>query len=290
MGTKQISSEEILTWRRVNLSKGGRKVDIDWLLDVGGGLSSSELYKIILYPERSFLLEKSLQELEDIWKFHLTTNKPLQHIIGKCPWRDFVLEVNSDALIPRQESELLIELALKRFKNKSKGVWADLGTGSGAIAIGLARSFPEWNGHAVDCSKKAISLAIKNINSFSLKKKVSIHLGSWFEPLQKLNNSIDLVVANPPYIPRSLITKLHPTVRDYEPFLALCGGDDGMDACRKVVSGAFEVLSSGGYLIFEHHHDQSDRALGLLVDYGYKNVSYENDLQGIRRFAIGSHP
>ena len=128
------------------------------------------------------------------------------------------------------------------------------------------------------------------MNNLCPNNNVSFYLGSWLKPLKKLNNSFNLIVSNPPYIPTSLLNKLHPTVKNFEPHLALCGGEDGLDSCRKLVSGAFDSLCSGGWLIFEHHFDQSNRVLQLLIDNGYKNVTYENDFQGIRRFAMGSHP
>ena len=290
MGLHKFLGKEILTWRKVNLSKGGRSIDLDWLLDIGGGLRWSDLQTIFLSPQKHFFLEKTLDELEDICKVHVKTHKPLQQIIGKCPWRDFILEVNSHALIPRQESELLVDLALSKFDECEKGVWADLGTGSGAIAIALARSLPRWNGHAVDCSKEALILAKKNFDNICCSQKVSFYLGSWVEPLRELNNCFNLIIANPPYIPKAFLNQLHPTVKNFEPVLALCGGLDGLDSCRKVVSGSYKKLCSGGWLIFEHHYDQSDRALKLLIENGYESVSYENDLQGIKRFAMGRHP
>ena len=101
---------------------------------------------------------------------------------------------------------------------------------------------------------------------------------------------IQLAIANPPYIPRSVFKKLDPIVRDHEPRLALYGGEDGLDSCRKVVSGSIGALCSGGWLMFEHHHDQSEEAMKLMVDAGLENVSSQNDLEGKRRFAIGRHP
>tara|TARA_Y100001968_G_scaffold321662_1_gene356456 strand:- start:3405 stop:4277 length:873 start_codon:yes stop_codon:yes gene_type:complete len=290
MGFITYLGREILSWRKINLSQGGRRVDIDWLLDIGGGLCWSDLQKIVLYPQKHFEMEKSLDELGDIWNSHIKTGKPLQHLIGKCPWRDFILEVNSDVLIPRQETELLVDLALSKFKNSCEGVWADLGTGSGAIAIALSKSFPSWDGHAVDCSKGALNLAKKNFNNLCPASKVSFYLGDWLDPLSELKNSFNLIIANPPYIPRVLLNQLPPMVKDFEPILALCGGEDGLESCRKLVSGAFESLCSGGWLIFEHHHDQSERALKLLIENDYENVSFANDLEGIKRFAMGSHP
>ena len=282
--------EEILSWKKSLLYRGGRKVDLDWLLDIEGGLSWSDSQKILLYPNDYFSLQVSLNDLSHVWATHLETNKPLQHIICKCPWRDFVLEASPHALIPRQETELLIDFALSKFEKDSQGIWADLGTGSGAMAIAMARSLPKWEGHAVDCSQKALSLAIKNFKVLSPSSRVRFHLGNWWDPIKKLKNEFSLVLSNPPYIPNFHLKNLESIVRDNEPMVALCGGEDGLQSCRELVFGAIEGLCSGGWLMFEHHYDQSDQALNLMVDAGFQDVYFENDLQGIKRFAIGRHP
>ena len=278
--------EEILDWRRINLSKGGRRTDIDWLLDIEGDIGSSKLHKIILYPANSFEFKSSLEKLTEIWELHLNSKKPLQYIIGKCPWRDFVLEVNNDVLIPRQETELIVDIAINKIGKVPYGNWVDLGTGSGALAVALARSFPGWDGHASDCSESVLLVAKKNFNSLSPNSNITFHLGRWWEPLKQYKGIFDLVVSNPPYIPVHIFNKLDPIVRDFEPSLALCGGEDGFDCCKEVIAGSIIGLRSGGWLIFEHHYDQSEKARKLLVDFGFDQVAWENDLQGIRRFAI----
>lgn len=290
MGLKTYHAENILAWRKDVLSRGGRKVDLDWLLDIVGGLCWSDLQNLYLNPNHLVSLRISLEELEIIWKLHISEQRPLQHLIGKCYWRDFVLEVSSDVLIPRQETELLVDFVLQKFDNNSNGVWVDLGTGSGALAIALARALTEWEGHAIDCSSAALSLAARNFARLSPDSKVCFHLGDWWQPLSPWKGSIQIAVANPPYIPKSVFNKLHPIVRDNEPRLALFGGEDGLDSCRKLVSGSIDYLSPGGWLFFEHHHDQSKNALQMMVEAGFENVSFEKDLEGVRRFAIGSKP
>ena len=287
MESNEYSAEIILSWRRNLLSNGGRHVELDWLLDIGAGLSWVDLQRLYLYPQKLISLERSLEELSVIWGIHLREGRPLQHLIGKCYWRDFQLEINSDALIPRQETELLIDFALEKVDQKLKGFWVDLGTGSGALSIALSKALPRWEGHAVDCSQSALALAKRNLRALCPDSKVKLHLGSWWEPLKRLNGSIDLAIANPPYIPTSIMNQLDPMIRNHEPEIALCGGLDGLDACREVVAGAIAGLSSGGWLIFEHHHDQGQQALQLMEDNGFKNVSFKNDLEGINRFVMG---
>ena len=269
------------------LCKGGRKVDFDWLLDLAAGVDWTQLQKIIINPELLISLSVQIEELENIWLNHLNDQVPLQYLISKCPWRDFELEISSNVLIPRQETELLIDIALEKIKNIKVGTWADLGTGAGPLAISLAKSLPNWKGHAVDISYDALKLAKRNLNVLVPNAKVDFLLGNWWEPLKKYSGSFELVLSNPPYIPTNLIQDLHPVVKNHEPHIALDGGEDGMDASRKIIFGSLNGLCKGGWLILEHHHDQSENIINLMKSIaGIEEVSFENDLNGIKRFAM----
>ena len=281
-----LLGKTFLIWRKKMILKGGSKVDFDWLLDIYAGVSWSKLQNIILNPDQCFSLEISIEEIEVIWESHLKDNTPLQYLISKCPWRNFELEVSADALIPRQETEFLIDFALKKVLNSSCGRWADLGTGSGPIAISLAQSLPNWKGHAVDISKDALELAKRNLESLAPKSNVKLSLGYWWEPLQSWWGSFDLVLSNPPYIPSDLIGDLEPVVKDHEPHIALDGGLDGMIASKQIISGALDGLAKGGWLMLEHHYDQSEKIIKLMIDIGMEEVSFEKDLNGIKRYAI----
>ena len=207
-------------------------------------------------------------------------------MISKCPWRDFELEVSAEALIPRQETEFLIDFALTKVTDINGGRWADLGTGSGPLAISLAKSLPNWKGHAVDISKEALQLAKRNLKSLVPNSNVKFSLGDWWEPLEKWWGCFDLVLSNPPYIPSDLIGYLEPVVKNHEPRIALDGGADGMVASKKIIFGASQGLSKGGWLILEHHYDQSEKIIMLMKDIGMEEVSFEKDLNGIKRYAI----
>ncbi len=286
MPSIQISSKELLSWRRSLLLKGGRAVDLDWLLDLGAGLSWSALQMLYIDESKSIDLDMSLDELTSLWEKHRMEHIPLQYLLRRCPWRDFELEVGPGVLIPRQESELLIDLAISKCEQKQNGVWADLGTGSGAIAVGLSRSFLHWEGHAVDCCNEALSIARRNLDKLSFTSNYQLHLGSWWEPLTPWWGKLNLVLANPPYIPISDIDNLSPEVRNNEPHLALCGGSDGLSSCRKIISGSLKALAPKGWLIIEHHYDQSDLVLKMMEQVGLSDLSVEKDLQGIKRFAL----
>ena len=281
-----ITGNTFLEWRKKMILKGGRKVDFDWLLDIAAGVSWSKLQNIILNPEQCFSLEISIEKIEFIWESHLTDQTPLQYLVSKCPWRDFELEVSADALIPRQETEFLIDFALKKVLNINCGRWADLGTGSGPIAISLAKSLPNWKGHAVDISKDALQLAQKNLKSLVPNSNVILSLGDWWEPLKKWWGSFDLVLSNPPYIPSDFIGDLEPVVKNHEPRIALDGGYDGLGASKKIIIGASNALAKDGWLILEHHYDQSEKIIKFMKDIGMKEVSFQKDLNGIKRYAI----
>ncbi len=285
---KAITGGAFLQWRKKMLLKGGRKVDFDWLLDIAAGVCWGKLQSIILNPENFISLEISTEELEVIWESHLKDQTPLQYLVSKCPWRDIELEVSADALIPRQETEFLIDFALKKVANIDFGRWADLGTGSGPIAVSLAKSLPNWNGHAVDISNEALELAKRNLKSILPNANVKFSLGDWWEPLKRWRGNFDLVLSNPPYIPSDLIEALEPIVKNHEPLIALDGGEDGMHASRKIILGALNGLAKGGWLILEHHYDQSEKITSFMKEIGMGEVSFEKDLSGIKRYAICS--
>ena len=287
---KTLAGTDVLQWRRTQLARGGAAVDLDWLLDLAGGVSWATLQRLLLDPSRTIAMVQPLDELTELWERHLQENVPLQHLVGLCPWRDLLLESSPAALIPRQETELLVDLALTRFKDDQPRRWADLGTGSGAIAVSLSRAWPTASGHAVDLSPDALWLAERNLQRCAPSHHCSLHLGSWWTPLKGLWGTLDLVVSNPPYIPLPVLHGLEPVVRDHEPRLALSGGHDGLDAIRAVVEGAPKGLATGGWLLLEHHHDQSSLVLKLMRDVGLMDVSAAKDLEGIRRFAIARNP
>tara|TARA_B100000700_G_scaffold179938_1_gene198634 strand:- start:1508 stop:2377 length:870 start_codon:yes stop_codon:yes gene_type:complete len=286
MSINFIDGNNFLNWRKKMLLKGGNKVDFDWLLDVGAGISWTKIQKIFLYPENSFSLNLSIDELEHIWQKHLKDQTPLQYLIAKCPWRDFELEVKAGALIPRQETESLIDFAMEKVKKINYGRWADLGTGAGPLAISLAKALPGWEGHAVDISQDALQLAKKNLNFIVPNANVEFLLGDWWNPLEIWWGSFDLVLTNPPYIPSNLLKDLSPVVKNHEPILALDGGNDGMTSSKKIILGALNGLAKGGWLILEHHYDQSEKIVNLMQDIGLKEVSCEKDLNGISRYAL----
>ena len=144
-----ISVEEFLTWKKKQLSKGGDQQSFSVLLDCIGGLSSSDLSLISINPEGNLHLKKNLQFLESIWDEHLLKSCPIQYLCGITFWRDLKLKVTNKVLIPRPETELIVDIVFNIFLKKSEKLFfAELGTGSGAISIALALAYPLWDGIA----------------------------------------------------------------------------------------------------------------------------------------------
>jgi len=289
-----LPATALLAWRRALLaSTGGACADLDWLLDLGGGVRWPELQALHLHPEQMVRLAQPLARLEELWRRHRRTAEPLQYLVGRCPWRDLELQVGPGVLIPRQETELLVDLALALAPPAPREAglrWADLGTGSGALAVALARALPAGRGLAVDASDEALTFAALNRAAAGVEERFTLMRSDWWEALKPWWGELELVVANPPYIPSITVEGLEPVVRDHEPRRALDGGSDGLAALRTITAGASQALAPGGVLLLEHHHDQS-QSVGLLLELaGLVEVQAHRDLEGVRRFASGRRP
>ncbi|MEB3337122.1 MAG: HemK/PrmC family methyltransferase [Leptolyngbyaceae bacterium] len=194
-------------------------------------------------------------------------------------------------LIPRPETEILIELAIAATQlqepSPEPSHWADLGTGSGAIALGLATAFPNGLSHAVDTGTAALEIAQLNAQQLNLADQIQFYQGSWLEPLHNLKGRLSGIVSNPPYIPSALVPELQPEVAWHEPHLALDGGPDGLAAIRHLVTHAPDYLKPGGIFLIEMMAGQSEAVVQLLAQQGsYHSIKSHTDLAGIQRFAL----
>ncbi|MBE9117528.1 peptide chain release factor N(5)-glutamine methyltransferase [Lusitaniella coriacea LEGE 07157] len=260
--------------------------EVDWLLQAVTDLDRLAL-RLGTFRARSRVeVRLPLVELEQLWQKRLRDRVPLQYLIGTTPWRNFELKVSPAVLIPRPETEGIIEVTVAAAQGMG-GDWVDLGTGSGAIAIGLADAFPEATIHAVDNSPEALGIAQENARNLGFAQRIEFHQGSWWEPLAPLKGTIRGMVSNPPYIPSSLITQLQPEVRIHEPLLALDGGDDGLDCLRYLVQTAPDYLRPGGIWLVEMMAGQASVITKLLRESGnYDRIQILPDLEGMERFAL----
>ena len=245
---------------------------------------------IKIKSETNVNLKINLELIEQIWEKHLITSAPIQYLSGVTFWRDLRLEVSNKVLIPRPETEIIIEIVSDLFKNNQKKIkFADLGTGSGAIGIALAIANPEWHGLATDIDKKALQIASENFKNCSNQSNLRFYYGDWWDPFKTSKRDLDLAIANPPYIPLKVYERLPKEVKNFEPKIALYGGVDGLDHIKKIIRYAPLYLKEKGWLLIENHYDQSKRVKKLFLENGFIAVKVLKDFSGIGRFTMGRY-
>ncbi len=287
---KIISAKEFLLWEKKQMLKGGDNKLLRLLIDLLGGLSNNDLNLLKIKPEKNIKLKINLDLLEYFWDIHLNSSIPIQYLGGICYWRDLELEVSNKVLIPRPETEMIIEIISEKFKNKKEKItFVDLGTGSGAIGIALALVNPKWNGLATDIDENAIEIASRNFTKNSNQSNLKFYLGNWWNPLGNFQGKIDFAVANPPYIPQEKYMKLPKEVKNFEPRIALLGGEDGLKHIKEIVRYAPFYLKEKGFLLIENHFDQGERVKQLFLENRFTSVKVLKDLSGIGRFTIGRY-
>ncbi len=285
-----VSVEDFLFWKKKQLSKGGDQQSFAILLDCIGGIPTSDLNFIGINPEKNLYLKKNLEFLESIWDEYLLKSYPIQYLCGITFWRDLKLKVTNKVLIPRPETELIVDIVFNIFRRKSEKLFfAELGTGSGAISIALALAYPSSEGVATDIDQDALEIATKNYLNSSKRSNLQFYCGNWWSPLESFKGKIDLAISNPPYIPRDTYEKLPKEVKNFEPKVALLGGKDGLKHIREIIQKAPFYLKENGWLILENHFDQSEKVKQLLIENKFTSIEIVKDLSGIGRFTIGRY-
>lgn len=294
--TVLINTKIVQQWRSKAIATaktaGINPLEVDWLLTKITSLSKLDLRLESYLHQDVILSEKSLTELTQLWEQRIKKNVPVQYLINTVYWRDFKLQVSQDVLIPRPETELIIELVentLKFSENEElkTGVWVDLGTGSGAIALGLAQLLPEATIYAVDISIAALAIASGNAQKLHLEDRIKFQQGDWWSPLEEWKGKISGMVSNPPYIPTAMIAELQPEVTLHEPHLALDGGKDGLDCLLHLVETAPDYLCSGGIWLCEIMSGQGQQVAQLLSNQGsYHKIKIYSDLANLQRFVL----
>ncbi len=253
------------------------RLDVELLLCAVLGKPRTYLFT---WPDK--LLSEAEQQQFEVLLERRIAGEPIAHILGERGFWTLDLKVTVDTLIPRPETELLVEAALARLP-ESGGRIADLGTGSGAIALAIASECPACEVVAVERSEAALVVAQENAQSHHIEN-VTFYRGSWFEPL--VGQRFAMIISNPPYI---CVDAPHLGKGDvrFEPITALASGVDGLDDIRLIIAGAAEHLNPGGWLLLEHGYDQGEAVCGLLRQGGFDAVELLADLQGHGRVSLG---
>ena len=246
-------------------------------------------YDINLYMEKDNEADSRVVERFVEGVKRLANNEPLNYVLGYSYFYGYKMMVNKDVLIPRFETEELVGLILSHvdeyFKDYESIDLADIGTGSGAIAIALKKEEDKLNVVASDISKEAIEMA--KINARNNDANINFFVGSMLDPIIENNIKLDILVSNPPYIKEDEI--LEASVKDYEPHVALFGGNDGLKFYRMIFENAHKVMKEKGMLFFEMGYDQKERLTKLAKEYFktaeitvYKDINKKDRMLAIK--------
>ena len=236
------------------------RLEVERMLGSVLGLSRINLYMEFERP----LTVNERDSFRSLYKRRLS-HEPLQHLIGNTDFREINVKTDRRALIPRSETELLVEIALEFLKKCDAPVVADIGTGSGVIALSLAFEIPKSHVVALDISDEALRLAAENACILGLEEQITFVLSNMLDDL-KGRGPFDAIISNPPYVKSDSFPTLQPEVRDFDPHIALDGGRDGLRFISIIAEGAPEYLKSGGMLIMECGEDQASDVQGILDD------------------------
>jgi release factor glutamine methyltransferase len=250
-------------------------VDAELLVCHATGLSRGELQSLVVLS-----VDVPEEKLAEIAEFidRRASREPLQHITGRAYFRNLELRVGPGVFIPRPETETVAQIAIDtlRLNAAEAPIAVDLGTGSGAIALALATEVSNARIFAVEKSDDAIDFTRANFETYGGDNAILIH-GDLATAFAELNHKVSVVVSNPPYIPDEMIPR-DVEVRNFDPGLALYGGEDGMDVIHLVLASAARLLHRGGTLIIEHADSQSEQVSKLLLAGGWRQVRAHRDL------------
>lgn len=291
---RAVDDPDLTTWSMLladTTAVVGDRAQARWLCEVASGLDGDDFRAALDEPAT----ERMVHHLDAMLE-RLRLGEPLQYVLGRWGFRRLDLMVDRRVLIPRPETELVVELAIdivRRRVSERRARAVDLGTGSGAIGLALADELGRdrievW---LTDHSADALDVARANVAGLGVAgAAVRLAHGHWFDALPvDLRGNLDLVVSNPPYIPDD-DPRVEPIVRAWEPGEALFAGADGLDAIRHLIAGAPAWLSADGSLVLEIGSGQGDETAALLAAHDYVEVEIRRDLAGHERVAIGRRP
>lgn len=236
--------------------------------------------KVQLFTKDNYVLSEEEKERYLKLLEKRGAHMPVKYIIGKCEFMGLEFIVDSSTLIPRGDTEILVERVIDFIKENNFRSVLDIGTGSGAVAISAAFYCPNVKITTVDISKEALKTAEKNAEINNVLDRINFVESDVFK---NIVSKFDIIVSNPPYIKTDVIKSLMPDVRDYEPVSALDGGSDGLYFYRKIISECKDFLNKNGVLIFEIGYDQTFEVLELLRKSGFDSIEIKQDLAGLDR-------
>jgi release factor glutamine methyltransferase len=251
------------------------RTDAEVLLAYVLGLKRIDLY--INYDKP--LQDQELKHFKSLIRRRMLY-EPVAYITERKEFWSLELIVTPDVLIPRPETECLVEAALDVIPTSVSFDILDLGTGSGAVILALAHERPGHRFYAADRSEAAINIARKNARRYGLGEKMTFLQGDWLGAAHNLRKRFDIIVSNPPYIPRHQIETLSPEIARYEPRCALDGGQDGLEAIRFILRTAPEYLAPNGTVLLEIGYDQRSAVAEIGAELGYKDFVYRKDYGG----------
>lgn len=277
---KQLCSEG--QQRLFDAGKENSMMEARWMLQHRLGKSQTEMLLSMHQTIEDKVTEDYISMIE-----RRTQGEPLQYIIGNEEFMGLTFKVNPHVLIPRQDTEVLIETILNE-NVKKDGLFLDIGTGSGCILVSVLHFLKEGTGLGIDISPEALEVA-----QFNAEQNEVLDRGAFLESdlfggvPNKYQDQFDVIISNPPYIPQEEEKALMTEVKDFEPHGALFGGEDGLDFYRAIVKDSPVYLKDNGYLFFEIGHDQGEAVKGLMETRGYKKVQVIKDLAGLDRVVYG---
>ena len=280
--------QKLLNWTTEYLTNKGvdsPRLSAELLLSHALGLKRIDLYT--QFDQQ--VPQQQLDMLHGLVK-RAGLHEPVAYLIGKTEFYSLELDITADCLIPRPETELLVQRAIEFLRSRSGVQYVcDLCTGSGCIAVAIAKNCPEANVTATDISSAALKVAARNVEKHRLTEHVRLLCGDLFEPIVKQLdvNQFDLIVCNPPYVSTAEFEKLDKNVKDYEPVSALLAGADGMDVYRRIIKKVDEFLKPGAALMLEIGYAQGPAVKELFEQTdAFVEIKLEKDFQNNDRIVI----
>ena len=279
------SVARVLTWATGDLDKRGHqsaRLEAELLL---GEALSLDRVQLILQHQRP-LTPLELSRFKELF-LRRRRQEPVAYILGRREFFGLPIFVDSRVLVPRPDTEFLVQVALQRTRPRDMyGALLDLCTGSGCVGLAFAKHRPTWKVALSDISNQALEVAETNAVRLGVVRNLEFLLGDLFGPLDD-GRRFDLITANPPYIPAAELASLASDIRDFEPRQALDGGADGLDLVRRIVDEAPRWLVTGGVLACEIGHDQANRVAQLFEERGFADIDRRLDYGGHERVVSG---